>query len=103
MLGLYDWLNSRSQHRGSEFLVQSIRNPAAIALPPGFESSVQRLEREQFKEAQKQAVSNVRTKRDVWRFENRIPDSGRLLRSGKACQRADRTLSKRKRWKVPTP
>ena len=64
MLELYDWYNSRGQQRGPGFLVQSIRNPSAIALPPGFESSVHRLERQQSKEAQKQAESNVRTKRE---------------------------------------
>ena len=64
MLELYDWYNSRGQPRGPGFLVQSIKNPAAITLPPGFESSVQRLERQQSREAQKQAESNVRTKRE---------------------------------------
>ena len=56
--------NSRGQPRGPGFLVQSIRNPSAIALPPGFESSIQRQERQQSKEAQKQTESNVRTKRE---------------------------------------
>ncbi len=64
MLELYDWYNSRGQPRGPGFLVQSIKNPTAIALPPGFESSIQRQERQQAKEAQKQAESNVRTKRE---------------------------------------
>ena len=64
MLELYDWYNSRGQPRGPGFLIQSIRNPSAIALPPGFESSIQRNERQQGKEAQKQAEANVRTKRE---------------------------------------
>ncbi len=64
MLELYDWYNSRCQPRGPGFLVQSIKNPSAIALPPGFESSIQRHERQQSREAQKQAESNVRTKRE---------------------------------------
>ena len=45
-------------------LVQSIKNPAAITLPPGFESSNQRQQRQQAKEVQKQAESNVRIKRE---------------------------------------
>jgi hypothetical protein len=64
MLELYDWYNSRGQSRGPGFLVQSIKNPSAIALPPGFESTIQRQERQQSKEAQKQAEANVRTKRE---------------------------------------
>ena len=64
MLELYDWYNSRGQPRGPGFLIQSIRNPSAIALPPGFESSIQRQERQQAKEAQKQAEASVRTKRE---------------------------------------
>ena len=64
MLELYDWYNSRGQSRGPGFLIQSIRNPSTIALPPGFESSIQRQERQQAKEAQKQAEVNVRTKRE---------------------------------------
>jgi hypothetical protein len=64
MLELYDWYNSRGQPRGPGFLVQSIKNPSTIALPPGFESSIQRQERQQSREAQKQAEANVRTKRE---------------------------------------
>ena len=64
MLELYDWYNNRGQPRGPGFLVQSIRNPSAIAFPPGFESSIQRQQRQQVKEAQKQAEANVRTKRE---------------------------------------
>jgi len=64
MLELYDWYNSRGQPRGPGFLIQSIRNPSAIVLPPGFESSIQRQQRLQVKEAQKQAEANVRTKRE---------------------------------------
>ncbi len=64
MLELYDWYNSHGQPRGPGFLIQSIRNPSAIALPPGFESSHQRQQRQQAKEAQKQAEANVRTKRE---------------------------------------
>ena len=64
MLELYDWYNNRGQPRGPGFLIQSIRNPSTIALPPGFESSIQRQERQQAKEAQKQAEANVRTKRE---------------------------------------
>ncbi len=64
MLELYDWYNNRGQPRGPGFLVQSIRNPSAIALPPGFESSVQQHQRQQAKEAQKQAEADVRTKRE---------------------------------------
>ncbi|MCA9016666.1 MAG: replication initiator protein A [Planctomycetaceae bacterium] len=64
MLELYDWYNNRGQPRGPGFLVQSIRNPTAIAFPPGFESSVQRQQRQQSREAQKQAEANVRTKRE---------------------------------------
>jgi hypothetical protein len=64
MLELYDWYNTRGQPRGPGFLVQSIKNPTAIALPPGFESSIQRQERQQATEAQKQAEANVRTKRE---------------------------------------
>ena len=44
--------------------MQSLRNPSAITLPPGFESSHQRHERQQAKEVQKQAESNVRIKRE---------------------------------------
>ena len=44
--------------------MKAIRNPAGIALPAGFESSLQRQERQQSREAQKQAESNVRTKRE---------------------------------------
>ena len=64
MLELYDWYNNRGQSRGPGFLVKAIRNPAGIALPTGFESSLQRQERQQSREAQKQAESNVRTKRE---------------------------------------
>ena len=64
MLELYDWYNNRGQSRGPGFLVKAIRNPAGIALPTGFESSLQRQERQQAKEAQKQAEANVRTKRE---------------------------------------
>ena len=64
MLELYDWYNNRGQPRGPGFLVQSIKNPAAITLPPGFESSNQRQQRQQAKEVQKQAESNIRIKRE---------------------------------------
>ena len=64
MLELFDWYNNRGQPRGPGFLVQSIRNPSAIALPPGFESSIQRQTRQQAKETQKLAENNVRTKRE---------------------------------------
>ena len=40
---------------------------------------------------------------NVWHSENRIPDSGRLWRSGKPCHRANRTPLKPKLWKPPTP
>jgi len=64
MLELYDWYNSRGQPRGPGFLVQALRKPDNIAFPPGFESSVQRQQRQQAREAQKQAECNVRTKRE---------------------------------------
>ena len=64
MIELYDWYNSHGQARGAGFLVQSIRNPAGVAFPKGFESSIQRQARQQSREAQKLAESNVRTKRE---------------------------------------
>ncbi len=64
MVELYDWYNGKGQSRGPGFLVQSIKNPSAITFPPGFESSIKRHERQQAKEAQKQAEANVRTRRE---------------------------------------
>jgi len=64
MLELYDWYNSRGQPRGPGFLVQSLKKPDMIAFPPGFESSIQRLNRQQAKEAQKQAQQRASTKRE---------------------------------------
>ena len=64
MLELYDWYNSHGQPRGPGFLVQALRKPDAIAFPPGFESSVQRYERQQAKEAQKQAQQRANTKHE---------------------------------------
>jgi len=64
MLELYDWYNSRGQPRGPGFLVQSLKKPAMIAFPPGFESSIQRLNRQQAKEAQKQAQQRAISKRE---------------------------------------
>jgi len=64
MLELYDWYNSRGQPRGLGFLVQALRKPDTIAFPPGFESSVQRQNRQQAKEAQKQAQQRASTKRE---------------------------------------
>ena len=64
MLELYDCYNSRGHPRGPGFLVQAVRKPDTIAFPPGFESSVQRQNRQQAKEAQKQAQQRARTKRE---------------------------------------
>ena len=64
MVELYDWYNSRGQPRGPGFLVQALKKPETIAFPPGFDSSVQRQQRQQAKEAQKLAENNVRTKRE---------------------------------------
>ncbi|HRA90378.1 MAG TPA: replication initiator protein A, partial [Planctomycetaceae bacterium] len=64
MLELYDWYNSRGQPRGPGFLVQSLKKPDTIAFPPGFESSVQRQQRQQAKEVQKQAQQRATSKRE---------------------------------------
>ena len=64
MLELYDWYNSRGQPRGPGFLVQSLKKPDIISFPPGFESSVHRQQRQQAKEAQKQAQQLAITKRE---------------------------------------
>jgi len=64
MLELYDWYNSRGQPRGPGFQVQDLRKPDTIAFPPGFESSVQRQNRQQAKEAQKQAQQRASSKRE---------------------------------------
>ncbi len=40
MIALYDWYNSRNQPRGPGFLVNAIKNPDSIAIPPGFKQSV---------------------------------------------------------------
>ena len=64
MLELYDWYNSRGQPRGPGFLVQSLKTPDMIAFPPGFESSVQRQQRQQAKEVQKQAQQRATSKRE---------------------------------------
>ena len=64
MLELYDWYNSRGQPRGPRFLVQALRKPDTIAFPPGFGSSVQRHNRQQAKEAQKQAQQRATSKRE---------------------------------------
>ena len=63
-LELFDWYNQRGQVREAGFLVNSIRNSSTIVMPRGFESSGQRKERQRAIEAQKQAESNVRTKRE---------------------------------------
>ncbi len=64
MLELYDWYNNRGQPRGPGFLVQALRKTDTIAFPPGFESSVQRQQRQQAREAQKQAQQRASTKRE---------------------------------------
>lgn len=83
MLELDDWYNNRGQPRGPGFLVQSIRNPTAIALPPSFESFVQRQESQQARETQKRAEANVSIQRE--RILG-IPDSERLRHSGRPCR-----------------
>jgi len=64
MLELYDWYNSRGQPRGPGFLVQSLKKPDNISFPPGFESSVQRNNRQQAREAQKQSQQRAISKRE---------------------------------------
>jgi len=55
MIELFDWYNSHGQPRGAGFLVQAIREPDAIVLPKGFESSEQA--------ARRRAAENSRIKR----------------------------------------
>lgn len=64
MLELYDWYNGKGQSRGPGFLVQSIRNPAAIAFPPGFVSSSAKQAAAQRQKATKAADEQLRTKRE---------------------------------------
>ncbi|MEZ6034158.1 MAG: hypothetical protein R3C17_13770 [Planctomycetaceae bacterium] len=64
MLELYDWYNGKGQSRGPGFLVQSIRNPDAIAFPPGFVSSSAKARKMQRQEATKAADEQLRTKRE---------------------------------------
>jgi hypothetical protein len=64
MLELYDWYNGKGQSRGPGFLVQSIRNPDAIAFPPGFVSSSAKAMKTQRQEATKAAQAQIRTKRE---------------------------------------
>lgn len=40
MIELYDWYNQRGQPRGPGFLVRAIKNPASIAYPKNFQSTV---------------------------------------------------------------
>ena len=64
MLELYDWYNSKGQSRGPGFLIQSIRNPAAITFPPGFMSSASKQAAAQRQKATKAADERLRTKRE---------------------------------------
>jgi len=64
MLELYDWYNSKGQSRGPGFLIQSIRNPAAITFPPGFMSSASKQAAAQRQKATKAADEQLRTKRE---------------------------------------
>ena len=64
MIELYDWYNSKGQARGPGFLVQSIRNPSAIARPPGFVSSSAKQAAVQRQKAAKASDEQLRTKRE---------------------------------------
>ncbi len=64
MLELYDWYNNKGQSRGPGFLIQSIRNPAAITFPPGFMSSASKQAAAQRQKATKAADEQLRTKRE---------------------------------------
>ncbi len=64
MIELYDWYNSKAQARGPGFLVQSIRNPSAIARPPGFVSSSAKQAAVQRQKAAKASDDQLRTRRE---------------------------------------
>lgn len=64
MLELFDWYNRKGQTKGAGFLVDSIRNSSKYRFPPGFESSVQRRQRESLIREQNQAQERRRTVRE---------------------------------------
>lgn len=67
MIELYDWYNAKGQKRGPGFLVSAIKNPDAISLPRGFESSAHREARKQAEQSRKTAERKLRAQREAER------------------------------------
>jgi hypothetical protein len=64
MIELFDWYNARGQTREAGFLVRSIKNPASIILPRGFESSAQVAQKKQAEKCHKAATLEFQTQRE---------------------------------------
>jgi hypothetical protein len=91
MTELYDWYNTNGQTRHPGFLVQSIRNPSAIAMPAGFRTSNQvhaqkeaKLEKKksaQLAARRREQVATDRHKAETLKFEafwNSLSDEQQL-------------------------